>query len=122
VLEKLCLLPQAERFNQRPITRKVRALEILKQPAATANHLEQSAPRVVITAVGVKVAPELVDPMRQDGDLNRGTAAIFVVKTKLLDQLILRFCCDGHGDRASARGYSAGEAAVLDTSGILQII
>jgi hypothetical protein len=72
---------------------------------------------MVIPPVRIEVTPELIDPVRENGNLNRRASAISVMETELLDQLLFSFCCNGHSVRASARGSSAGEAVVQITSG-----
>ena len=68
---ELLLAPEAELLDQRAVALEILALEIVQQATAPSNELEQAAPRIVILRVGPQVLGELVDPSREERDLDR---------------------------------------------------
>ena len=69
---RLCsrLLAQAERIDELAIRIDVLALEVVKELAAAADHLKQTAAGVMILLVFLEVAGQRVDAGRQKSDLN----------------------------------------------------
>jgi hypothetical protein len=61
----------------------------------------------MIFLVVVEVAAEIVDPCREECDLNRSAASVLVMELMLLDNV---FAVDCHLVRASAGVVAAGEA------------
>src|SRR3954452_14595416 len=83
------LAPQAEFRDQRPVALQVVALEVAKDAAALADHLEQAAAGVMVLAVGAQVLGELVDALGEQRDLDLGGAGVLARPAVLADQLLL---------------------------------
>jgi hypothetical protein len=66
----------------------------------------------MVLPVGVEVSAEVVDPLREERDLNRGAPAVLLVHSVLLDNLFLPVLRDRH-DRASSGVYAAREASAV---------
>jgi hypothetical protein len=62
-----------------PISVHVSASQIVQEAAASADHLEESAAAMVILRVGAKMISEVVDPLREEGDLDTGRAGVGLV-------------------------------------------
>src|SRR4051812_43271910 len=92
----LVLTPEAELLDQRAVGLDVLALEIVEQPAAPADELEQAAPRVVVLRVRAEMLGELVDPRRQQCDLHLRRPRVGVVLPVLADDVELGFLGEGH--------------------------
>src|SRR5581483_12436441 len=90
------LSPQAELLDQGAIALQIRPLQVVEQPAAAADELEQPAPRIVVLRVRAQVLRELVDPGREEGDLHLRGAGVAPVPAVLADDLLLRFLGQAH--------------------------
>ena len=64
--------PEPELGDDRSVALDVGALQIIQQPAALADKLEQPAPRVVVVGVRFQVIGEVIDPFAKDCDLDLG--------------------------------------------------
>jgi hypothetical protein len=82
-------VPEPEIRDQAAVALEVRPLEILQKPAPTADHLQKASPTVMVVLVGIEMATEVIDPLGEQGDLNRGTPDVAFVKGVLLDDLCL---------------------------------
>jgi hypothetical protein len=60
---QLNLTTQSEPFHHLVITLDVRALEVIEQASALRDHLEQSAPRVVVLLVCFEMLCQLTDAL-----------------------------------------------------------
>lgn len=76
------LLTQTQLIERRLVSRRRGALEVIKQPAAACDHLEQAAARGVILRVGFEMLGEVIDARRQDGDLHVRAAGVFLVQAE----------------------------------------
>jgi hypothetical protein len=85
--------PQPQLGDQGPIALDILALEIAQQPAPLAHQLEQSAPRVLIVLVVFQVVGEMVDPLREDGDLNFRRPGVLLAASVVGDYLCFRCRC-----------------------------
>jgi hypothetical protein len=66
-------------------------VEIIEQPTALADHLEQPAAGAVVFIVLLQVLSEMVDPLREQSNLNVGTAGIAVMHPKRFNRFVLLF-------------------------------
>src|SRR6266513_5992756 len=64
------LLAKLQLPGNRLVTICVRVMEIIQQTPALADHFEQSPPRTVVLDVFLKVLGQMVDPLRQQSNLN----------------------------------------------------
>src|SRR6266851_6796403 len=64
------LTPKTQALDQGVVALAVPGLEIIEQPAALADHLEQATARMMILRVALEVLGEIGDAFAQDGDLN----------------------------------------------------
>src|SRR6266540_830341 len=85
------LPPQAELLNEGAIALEVALLQVLQEPPAAADELEQAAARVVVLRVRPQVLGQLVDASRQQRDLHFRRAGVALGVTVLADDLQLRF-------------------------------
>src|SRR3546814_18608513 len=73
--------------------------DLVQQPAALADHLQEALPGMMVLAVGLEVLGEVLDALGEEGDLDLGGAGVHVVGSVALDQVGLAF--PGQGDRKS---------------------
>src|SRR6478735_6262559 len=75
----LGLLADAETTDQIRVAFRVLALEIVEQPPALADQLEEAATRVMILRVRLEMLGEVVDALTQKRNLNFGGPGIALV-------------------------------------------
>ena len=85
------LLPQLQFLGDGLITSKIGLMEIVQQAAALADHHQQTAAGTVILGVALQVTRQMVNALREKGNLHVGRAGIFRVRLKLFNRLCLRF-------------------------------
>src|SRR5947207_1186438 len=90
------LLANSERVDEGPVALEALLLEIVEQPAALTDDLEQPAARVVILRVGLEVLGQVVDPLRQERDLDLGRTGVAFVGRELGDGVLLAGSGQGH--------------------------
>jgi hypothetical protein len=90
------LLAQAKLLDQLVIFPVVLPLEVIEYLATLANHLQQSAPRMVILDVRLEVVGQPVYPGRKQGDLHFGGTGIARCALVLSDDLRLFRNADPH--------------------------
>ena len=83
------LFAEAETIADRPIAISVNPAQIVQQPPAAADHLQQPAARMMIFLMELEMLGQIRDPIGQDRDLHLGRACIALVGTELLDQTLL---------------------------------
>jgi hypothetical protein len=69
------LSPEAQLLDQGSVALEIVLLEIVEEPAPPADELEQAPTRVVVLRVGAQVLRQVVDPAREERDLDRLRAA-----------------------------------------------
>src|SRR6185369_5441979 len=73
------LLAQAEPLDQPGVTLRALVFQVLEEPLAPGNELQQAAPRMVVLGVGLEVVGQVGYPVGQQGDLDlRGARVGFV--------------------------------------------
>jgi hypothetical protein len=82
------LVAEAQVRNEPPIPFQISPLQVFEEAAAAANHLQEAAAAMMILLVVVEVAPKIVDPGRQQGDLDRSTPTILFVELIHLDDCV----------------------------------
>jgi hypothetical protein len=85
------LPPESQLLNQCAVPLEIALLQVLQEPPAPADELEQAAARVVVLRVRAEVLRQLVDSSRQQRDLNLRRARIGLAAPVLPDDLLLRF-------------------------------
>src|SRR6185436_11175483 len=90
------LLAQAKLLDQLVILPVVLSLEVIEDLATLADHLQQSAPRMMVLDVSLEVVGEPVYPGRQQGDLHFRGTRIARRALVLLDDLRLFRNADPH--------------------------
>jgi hypothetical protein len=86
--EEGALVTETEIVDQLAVAIDVRSLQVFEQTAPLAYHHEQAAATVVILLVLAKVVGELVDPGREQRDLNWGAAPIGFVQLVFADDFV----------------------------------
>jgi hypothetical protein len=84
------LVTQPKLINQLAVGVEVDALQIGKETLARADHLEESAPAVVVLGVRPEMISEVVDPFREHRDLHFGRTGVCLVPPILCDGGSLR--------------------------------
>jgi hypothetical protein len=84
----ILLFPETEIVDQLPVPIEVRSPEILEKSATTPDHLEESLPAVVVRFVLLEVSTQMIDALREEGDLHRGTPSVSLVKPVLFDHYL----------------------------------
>ena len=79
------LVAETKVRNEPPIPFQIRTLQVLEEAAAASDHLQEAAATVMIFLMLVEVAPKLIDPGRQEGNLDRSAPTIFFVELVFLD-------------------------------------
>jgi hypothetical protein len=85
------LFPQLELFRDRLVPARVRAMEIIQQAAALADHHEQSTAGTMVLLVLLQVLGEVVDPLREQRDLHVGRTGVLRMQPEILNHLRLNF-------------------------------
>jgi hypothetical protein len=82
---------QLELLGNGLVTADVLALQIFEQAAALTDHHQQPAAGAVVFLVGLQMFRQMVDPLREQRDLDIGRAGVFNVQFKLFNRLCLGF-------------------------------
>ncbi len=90
------LSSDAELLNQPFVTGKVTRMQVVEQPAALTNQLEQTSARMMIFRVGAEMRGKLLDARREQSDLNLGRSAIGGGTSVGLDYFPFAGCRKGH--------------------------
>jgi len=72
-------------LNDSAIAFDIRPLHVIQKPTTSPDHLQQAATAVVVLLVDAEVIVEIVDPIRENRDLNARGAGIVVGRTVLLN-------------------------------------
>jgi hypothetical protein len=83
--QKARLVTEAKISDDLAIAFDVGALEIVEEATATADHLQQALPAVVILRVRPEVTCEVVDILGENGNLNLRRAGVGLVGAVLFD-------------------------------------
>jgi hypothetical protein len=92
------LPPDAQTLDQGSILRHVLPPDVLEQPLPLPDHLEQPEPGMVILAVGFEVLGQVVDPAREQRDLDFGRAGVALVHSEVGDDWLFRVCRESHSE------------------------
>src|SRR5579884_1105386 len=90
------LAAEAELLDEGAVALEVRPLQVVQEPAAATDQLEQAATRVVVVLVRAQVLGQGVDPLGQHRDLDLGRARVRLVLAELADVSQLLFLGEGH--------------------------
>src|SRR4051812_7063051 len=90
------LLTDAETADQFRVPFRVFALEIVQQPPALADELEEPAAGVVVLRVRLEVFGEVIDPLAEKSDLNFRRSGIAVVCLVRSDKVGLAVLAQRH--------------------------
>jgi len=71
-IRELRLPPEPELLNERAIALEIPLLQVVEEPAAPADELEEPAARVVILPMDAEVLGQLLDPLGEQRDLHLG--------------------------------------------------
>lgn len=82
------LLPEAQIFDERPVSLQVCLLEVFQEPPPPADHTQEAASAVVIPFVTREVIPQVVDALSEKGNLDRCTSAVTFMKLVSLDECL----------------------------------
>jgi hypothetical protein len=92
------LPPDPQSLDQGSILRDILAADVFEQPFPLPDHLEQPAPGVMILAMGLEVLRQVVDPSREQRDLDFGRAGIALVDLEVGDDRLFRVCRKSHSE------------------------
>src|SRR5437763_15917963 len=81
--------PQAKPSDQGGVALGVRALQIVEQPPAQADHDQEAAPRVKILLMGAEMVGQIADALRQDRHLHLGRSGIALFGGVFADERLL---------------------------------
>ena len=70
------LSPDTQLFDQPFVAREIARMQVVKQPTTLADQSQQSTARMMILLVHAEVLGQLVDPGREQRDLNFRRAAV----------------------------------------------
>ena len=101
------LASEAQAADQFLIAALVGLLQIVQQLAALVHHLEQPTTRMVVFLVAREVFGELIDPSRQQGNLDLGRARIGRIPTVLRDDFGLLGRFESHFNNPLGLPYPA---------------
>ena len=73
------------------IARGVRAVQVIQQAAALADHHEETTAGAVVLGVLLQVLGEFVDTLGEQGNLHVSRACVLLVETEIVDQFRFRF-------------------------------
>ncbi len=90
------LLPQAQAFSHRQVSRIVSAAEVRQHASAMSHQFQQPAPARLVVLVRPQVLCQLLYPAGDDCDLDLGRARVRLVAVLLVDELGLDFLCERH--------------------------
>ena len=76
---KSVLFAETELLNGFKVVVAVGPLQITQQAVATTHHCQKSTPRMVVVLVASEVILKVLDPIREDGDLNFRRPSVRVV-------------------------------------------
>ena len=83
------LSPNTQLFDQPFVAREVARMQVIKQPATLADQTQQSTARMMIFLVYAEVLGQLVDPGREQRDLDLRRAAVIAGSSVGLDDFPL---------------------------------
>jgi len=75
-----------ELLSDRLIAAEVGALQVIEQAAALADHHQQTATGAVILLVALQMLGQVVDALRQQGDLHVGGTRVLGVRLEVIGQ------------------------------------
>src|SRR5580693_542455 len=86
------LLADPQALDRLAVALEVLPLEVIEEAAAAADQLEQAAAAVVVLRMGLEVVRELRDAMGQERHLHLRRAAVVLVESVVLNDLLSRLC------------------------------
>jgi hypothetical protein len=90
--EQPTLFAEVQRGNDAEVTLNVRVLQIVEQPAALADELEQPTTRVVVFLMCLKMLSQIRDSLTEQCDLDLWGSRVFFVQAVLVNDAL--FCAD----------------------------
>src|SRR5262249_19098550 len=87
---------QAQLLDEGAVAPDVLAVQVLQQPTATADQEQQAPAAVVVVLVQLEVLGEIVDPPRQQCDLDFRRTGVTLIGRVLGDDLLLDCCVQRH--------------------------
>ena len=92
----VCLLPDAKLGDDGAVTLDVLVLQVVEKAATMAYHLVHAKTAMGVFLVDLQVLGELIDALREDGDLDLGGTGVVLAAAIGLDDRGLLLLCD-HG-------------------------
>src|SRR5260363_177722 len=102
-------------LEQRLVARLVVLLQIVEQRTAGRDQLQEAAAGVIILAVGLEMAGQVVDAFRQDRNLHLGRTGVTGLGGIRLDDFRLALCGHRHRQSLSLRPELAVSPVRLNT-------
>jgi hypothetical protein len=92
----VALTADSQFLNHGTVTRNIFVFQVRQQTTTLSNHHQQPAAGVMIFLVLTKMIIQIVDVLRQDGDLNFRAPRIGFMRTVRLDQFLLTLVGNSH--------------------------
>jgi len=80
-------MAQLELLRNRLITAHIRILQVIQQPTSLTDHHQQPASRTVIFLVLLQMFGQVIDPLREQRDLDVRRASILLMQLKIAYRL-----------------------------------
>ena len=97
------LAPDAQALDQSLVALRTAATQVIEQPAATRDHLEQSPAGMVVLGVGFEVLRQIGNAPAQDRDLDLWRAGIRFVDPELGNHSTFCFTRQCHAEMDTPR-------------------
>ena len=91
-LDYWLLVAESKFLDDLPVSGQIRPPHVVEEPAALADHLQQPATPMVILLVRPEMLREIVDPLRQDRNLDTRAASVGAMRLVLLDRRCFLQC------------------------------
>src|SRR5262245_26712909 len=95
-VSRAALAAESEPSDDGPVARAVLLHEIRKKAAALADELEEAAARMVVLGEAAKMRRQLLDPLREERDLDLGRPGVTILGGEPGDDLLLLFPRERH--------------------------
>jgi hypothetical protein len=81
----ILLLPESESVDQLPVLIEIRPPKVLQEASTTPHHLQESLAAMMVCLVLFEVGSQMIDALREECDLDRGTPPVALVEPILLN-------------------------------------
>ena len=93
ILRFATLSTQSQTIHYLVIALDVRAFKVIEQASSLRDHLKQTAPRMVVFLVKLKMLSKFVNPLAEQSDLHLGRSGVCVVHPEFRNNGFLCLFC-----------------------------